>query len=441
MKKIISFLLCLLILLSVVFSVSFGADTAYSGVVNSKTPTGKSSMKWAKKLGEGYSFAPTSPVVSGDSIITYAGMKLFKLNASNGNVVSSADMVGRNTYTTVSPCIAGGMIFVQLNDGVIQAFDLKTMKSLWVYRDAVGGQSLCNITYSDGYIYTGFWKGETEKANYVCISVKDENKNKTNESKKAKWSFSVKGGFYWADACISGSYVLFGSDDGGKDSNGNSAVYSLNKSNGKKVSSLKLKGDLRSGIAYDSSSKKYFISSKSGLLYSFKLSSAGALSSLKSLKLSGSATMTPVICSGRLYLGSSGGSVGSGSFYVIDTSTLKVIYSLKLSGYPQASPLVSKGYEKDGKIYVYFTVNSKPGSVYMFADSKGQTKSSVTTIFSPADKYSQYCISRIAAGEDGVLYYKNDSGAIFAVRKQSANVIVEFINRILSAFSSLFSKK
>ena len=347
-------------------------------------------------------------------------------------------MVSNNTYTVVSPCVANGMIFVPLNDGKIQAFDFSTLKSLWVYTDALGGQSLCNITYNAGFIYTGFWKGETNNANYVCINVKDEKPGETNEAKKASWSFKSKGGFYLCDACVTSKFIVVGSENGVNDSTSNSRILALNKSTGKLAASLAVKGDVRSGVTYDSATNRYFTVSKAGYLYSFAVnSSTGAFSSKKSLQLSGPATATPVIYGKRVYFGASNGS-GGGRLYVVNASTLKVIYYSALDGYPQAPVLVSTGYENEGKIYIYATVNKKPGSVYVFSDSKNQKSESKSVLYSPDEKYSQFCISRISAGEDGTLYYKNDSGAIFALSSKSENFIVVLINSIIAFFSGLF---
>lgn len=440
MKKFASLILAVIFICSSFSILAAAVDVAYTGTTSAKTPTGKCSLKFSKKLGEGYAFAPTAPVVSGKFLIVLSGNKLYKLKTSNGDVAQSAVVYGKNTYTTVSPCVADGKIFVQLDGGVIRAFDFETLKSLWVYTDPLGGQSLCNIVYSGGCIYTGFWNGETQNANYVCITTKDENTKKTDEAKKAKWSFKSSGGFYWADACVTSKLVIFGSDDGEKDSIGSGKVYALDKASGKKLGSLKLIGDLRSGVVYDSSLKRYFISSKSGYIFSFAVSSKGKFSGKKTLKLAGSASATPAIYNGRIYMGSSDGSTG-GKFYVINGSTLKEIYHEDLSGYPQASPLLSTAYERDGKVYIYQTLNSKPGPIYMFTDSKGQTKAEAKAIFTPDEKFSQYCISRIFAGNDGTLYYKNDSGNIFAVTQQSGNFIINLINRIIAFFAGLLGAR
>ena len=80
------------------------------------------------------------------------------------------------------------MIFAPLADGRVQAFNAETLESLWVYQDTLKGQSLSPITYSDGYIYTGFWNAETKDANYVCIPVTDEDPTNAQEAKEAHGS-------------------------------------------------------------------------------------------------------------------------------------------------------------------------------------------------------------------------------------------------------------
>lgn len=75
------------------------------------------------------------------------------------------------------------MIFVGLSGGKIQAFNAKTLESLWIYTDPLGGQPNTSPTYHDGYIYVGFWNGESKPGNFVAISVTDEDPMKTDEAK------------------------------------------------------------------------------------------------------------------------------------------------------------------------------------------------------------------------------------------------------------------
>ena len=72
-----------------------------------------------------------------------------------------------------------------MNLSLIHIFNAKDLTSLWVYQDDLKGQPNCPITYKDGYIYAGFWNSETKDANFVCISVTDEDPSKTTEEKVA----------------------------------------------------------------------------------------------------------------------------------------------------------------------------------------------------------------------------------------------------------------
>ena len=114
-------------------------------------------------------------------------------------------------YTPMS--YAEGMIFCPLLGGTIQAFNAKTLESLWVYKNESGGQSLSPITYSDGYIYTGFWHGEKKVSNFVCMSILDEDVNKKTEMKQPAWTHNHMGGFYWAGSVTVGNAVIVGTDD------------------------------------------------------------------------------------------------------------------------------------------------------------------------------------------------------------------------------------
>lgn len=137
------------------------------------------------------------------------------------------------------------------------------------------GQSLSPITYSDGYIYTGFWNAETKDANYVCIPVTDEDPTNTQEAKEAAWQYTSLGGFYWAGSVVRGDYVVFGTDDGTSGSDGTGHVLSLNKKTGAVMDSVDVIDDQRSTIAYDKETDRLYFTTKGGYLYSLKLKSDG----------------------------------------------------------------------------------------------------------------------------------------------------------------------
>ena len=439
MKKTLSLLLAVIILTSSLCLISYGIGQAYTGVTSAETPINNAALLFAKKFGGNYKAAPTPPVVAGDTLLVVSGVKLYKLDAKTGEEIASVKMQGTTLYTTTSPLYADGKVFVALDDGIIQAFDYQTMKSLWVYTDSIGGQAICPITYDNGYIYTGFWVGETEYANYVCLSVKDENTKSETESKSPKWTHKALGGFYWAGGLVTDKYVIVGKDDGKKNSESNSKIISLDKSTGKTVSSLKVSGDIRSSVLYSAETDAYYASSKAGYIYKFAMDSSGKLSSLKTYTASGAVTATPVIYNGRLYAGCQNGT--SGKFIVLDDKTMKEIYTCDMQGYPQASMLVSTGYEEaTGKVYIYSTYNAKPGGITVFEDSKGQISAVKTDLYTPESDMQQYCISTISVSADGTLYYKNDSGNIFAVGEKEPEIKLNFIQKIIAVIKNIISK-
>ncbi|MBE6776384.1 MAG: hypothetical protein E7543_09385 [Ruminococcaceae bacterium] len=446
MKKTLSLLIALIIFASSFCMAVYALSQAYTGLTSAQTPTTNASLLFSKKFGGSYKAAPTPPIVVGDTILLMSGVKLYKLNAETGEEIASVKMEGSTLYATVPPLYADGKVFVALDDGIIQAFDYETMKSLWVYTDSIGGQAISPITYDNGYIYTGFWVDETEYANYVCLDASDENIKTETESKSAEWTYKALGGFYWAGCCVTDKYLVVGKDDGKKNSENSSKIISLNKSTGKAVSSLSVTGDIRSSVVYSAEADTYYASSKAGYVYKFSMDSAGKLSSLKTYKASGAVTATPVIYNGRLYSGCQNGSTGK--FIVLDAKTMKEIYTCDMLGYPQASMLVSTGYEEaTGKVHIYSTYNAKPGGITVFEDSQGQTSAVKTELYTPESDMQQYCISTISAGEYGTLYYKNDSGNIFALTEAKTGVqsilqrIITMIKNIIAKIMALLSNK
>ena len=78
-------------------------------------------------------------------------------------------MIRTSAFNITPPTYGDGMIFVALASGAVQVFNADTLESLWVYEDPLHGQPNSPITYHDGYVYTGFWNGETGVANYFVF--------------------------------------------------------------------------------------------------------------------------------------------------------------------------------------------------------------------------------------------------------------------------------
>ena len=186
------------------------------GITNAKTPYAPedTELLWAVKHGTGWAAAPGSPITADSEIYTYSGSTIRRLNSMTGEVVTEGTMVDKSSYSLVPMTYGDGMVFVGLSGGKIQAFNAKTLESLWVYTDELGGQPNCPITYKDGYIYAGFWNSEDRNANFACINTVDEDHASTTEAKYASWTYTRQGGFYWAGAYVTDKLAIVGTDDG-----------------------------------------------------------------------------------------------------------------------------------------------------------------------------------------------------------------------------------
>lgn len=424
MKKRISIFLSLLLAFICFFSVSNINVSALSDksftITSSKTPISseKTNLKWSKKFGNTPYDVPSSQIIVENTMIVMCRKKLYKLNLSDGEIIQSFDMADTPSFNYTMPTYADGTIYLPLDNGQIQAVDFGTFKSKWLYRDELGGQSLTQIIYDNGKIYTGFWNDENENANYVCIDTKDEDTTTGYETKEAKWKYKHLGGFYWAGCAISGDFVVFGGDDGTVYDDKPSKLFSLNKNTGEVVDSLDTIGDVRATIAYYPSNRRFYAVTKAGHIYSVKLLNNGKFDKNSIIKgtLGGASTAMPVIYKNRLYVGVQGDSLNKGYLKVIDASTLSEIYKVTVKGYSQNFVLLSTAYErKFDEIYIYTTYNVFPGGISVLKDKEGQTSGEMTELYTPDKDKRNYCISPIIADNDGTLYYKNDSGNLFAI--------------------------
>lgn len=135
------------------------------------------------------------------------------------------------------------------------------------------------------------------------------------------------------------------------------------------------------------------------------------------------ATGTPSIVDDVVYIGAANGSQFSADagheFLTFDADSLNKIDSVISPGYPQAAPLVKDGQDEN---FAYFTYNAPPGGMKVLAtDDYGEIdKSSYEDLFVPEKSGQQYCICPIMVGKDGTIYYKNDSGHVFALANKDS---------------------
>ena len=411
------------------------------GITNAKTPYAPedTELLWAVKHGTGWAAAPGSPIMVDGDIYTYSGSTIRRLNSMTGEVVTEGTMVDKSSYSIVPMTYGDGMVFVGLSGGKIQAFNAKTLESLWVYTDELGGQPNCPITYKDGYIYAGFWNSEDRNANFACINTVDEDHASTTEAKYASWTYTRQGGFYWAGAYVTDKLAIVGTDDGagGYDTNG-AALLVFDRFTGEKLDAHEgIRGDLRSNVSHDPESDRVFFTTKGGILGNAQIDwDTGKILDYKEVVIKDAqgnanamSTCTPSVYNGRIYIGVAGTSqFGANSGHGIAVYNLNgdgsmtQAYVYAIVGYPQTSAMVSTAYSaEDGSVYIYLPYNYTPGGVSVLKDKPGQTAPVTTTgsgyseVFTPVGPLAQYCICSTIADQYGTIYYKNDSCYMMAI--------------------------
>ena len=411
------------------------------GITNAKTPYAPedTELLWAVKHGTGWAAAPGSPIMVDGDIYTYSGSTIRRLNSMTGEVVTEGTMVDKSSYSIVPMTYGDGMVFVGLSGGKIQAFNAKTLESLWVYTDELGGQPNCPITYKDGYIYAGFWNSEDRNANFACINTVDEDHASTTEAKYASWTYTRQGGFYWAGAYVTDKLAIVGTDDGagGYDTNG-AALLVFDRYTGEKLDAHEgIRGDLRSNVSHDPESDRVFFTTKGGILGNAQIDwDTGKILDYKEVVIKDAqgnanamSTCTPSVYNGRIYIGVAGTSqFGANSGHGIAVYNLNgdgsmtQAYVYAIVGYPQTSAMVSTAYSaEDGSVYIYLPYNYTPGGVSVLKDKPGQTAPVTTTgsgyseVFTPVSPLAQYCICSTIADQYGTIYYKNDSCYMMAI--------------------------
>ena len=139
-----------------------------NGIIDEKTPINSDDtvLYWATNQFKG---TCGHPILVDDYLYVYDDERIYKLDTITGETVAVSEdaLVRKSDFAIQTMTYGDGMLFVGLSKGTIQAFDAYTLESLWVYTDDLGGQANSTITYHNGYIYTGFWNGETAEANYV----------------------------------------------------------------------------------------------------------------------------------------------------------------------------------------------------------------------------------------------------------------------------------
>lgn len=416
----------------------------------------ETALKWERQMVSGYTISFTPPLIIDGSLYTASNSYVFKVDKKDGEIRRQSAKLKLNVGYAMNPITYDeqyDQLYVPILRGRVQCLDAETLESKWISKEYPYTQTLSPISCKDGLVYTGIWETETDDGVYLCLDA---------ETGEEVWTYrpsehgDEKRGFYWAGAYVNDDFVVVGSDDGKANTFAeategaypqSAVVYCFDRRTGAVVDRITgVKGDIRSTVVYDNG-HIYFVS-KGGRLYKTTLSSDGKFSNtsfiqMKERKLKNGhfvngtqdalMTSTPVIYKGRIYVGAAGSggqfsADGGHCFAVVSDDEVlsqdSLIYTVPISGYPQAAPLLSTATEAiDGKVRLYFTFNAFPGGIYCLEDSAEATEDShenAHLLFRPEKNLQQYCISPLCCDSEGTLYYKNDSGHLMAVTTNEA---------------------
>lgn len=365
-------------------------------------------LKWKQQIAVEFEPVFTEPVFINDSIYLIEGNQVIKRSPEDGAVIARSDELcadvayyGVNTLT-----VGDGMIFVPVDGGMVQAINAETLESLWI-SEAFGSNIMTPLEYKNGKLYGGATAADFSAGEFFCIDVTDEDPRTCDEVKNAAWMADVEDGFYCSGAYVSDSVVVFGSDSG--------TIFARNAQTGEPLNSQSVSGAIRSCISY--ADGNVYFTSTTGFFHKAPLTAEG-IGEVVSVELPGTeATSTPAVYDGLAYVGVK--KENTGAVVIIDIAENTIAAEVEMPGYPQEDALIST----NGGTYVYTTYNNVPGGIFLIKVEKTADgiEASGTDLFIPEEEQKNYCISNITFDDDGTLYYKNDSGYLFAVCQAEEN--------------------
>lgn len=398
-------------------SQSGGVTTAYTPRTEEEAQ-----LNWATKVGGGWMSKLGSPILVNGKVYMTSSSELLEINQQTGAIEQRVTLAG-STNLLAYLTYGGGMFFVPLSNGRIQAFNAQTLEPLWISAALPNHQSISPLVYHDGYLYTGTFVGNVTTSTdgrFYCLDTADQNPSRTDEEVDFLWSCAApetasRKGFYWTGAAIAGDRVVFGSDSG--------LLYSHSLTGTEQPFTFDAGSDIRCSITYDAASRSVYFTTTGGRLYAVPLEADGSFGQARYTEISPS-TSTPLLYNGRIYV-TGGSMMASGNFTVLDAQSLDILYSADLGDVSQSSVLLSTAYANaanDYTVYLYVTLNAYPGGILRIEDSAHNVTPKVTALYTPDADKQQYCVSSVIADRAGNLYYTNDSGYLFSIGNQPITV-------------------
>lgn len=377
------------------------APGAVEGVTG---PTEGGELAWSVSVGSNVGSAnaiyQSDPVIVNGRVYVAVGDTLKVYRAQDGQLVDSTKLA--TTIDSAARMVyADGLIVVPLHSGRLQVLTVDTLRTVSLSPAVASGQqALSSITVSGGYAYVGTTTVGGDAGVLYCVNLR---------TGALRWSVAddAGAGYYWTGGVLAGGYYA------AIDSAGTVTVRDV--ATGSAVSTLALGEDARAQLLADpDDASTLYAVTRDGVLHRIALGEDGSLAETGSVAFAASSTSTPVIAGGYAYVGG-GTAAFTGVLAVIDLSHMQVVHAIttyadgtSLPGAVQSTPAVAV---QDGATYVYFTCNAAQGSAYLYRVGDAEAK----LLYQPEDGKTGWCLSSIAVGSDGALYYLNDSGHLFRI--------------------------
>lgn len=385
-------------------------------VTSATTPTTETSVNWKTRI-SGSNGAPVSEplIVDGKVYLAigenpswasiksdYAG-KLVRIDTASGKVEATGDLASTIDYT-VRPLYQGGIIYVPLSNGVVQAFNASTMKTRWVSESRTKGeQSSCSLRIENGALFVGTAISSYPNYPSGSISALDAATGRT------LWSMANSAaGYIWtAPVCVNG-HLCIGDTSG--------AVHVFDPATGAEQE----QGMFSLGSPIKSDPVLYrghlLVVTNDGVLHQLAVQSDGSLKQLSTASTfaKGYVTAAPTVVGSTAVI--AGSDNYQGAIAIVDLlsmTTQRTVTTAAGAAFGQGnfagSPLAS--IQKDGT-WLYFALNSATGTLYSYRLGDAEAH----LLYAPDGTVAQYCDSPVIADAKGNLYYLNDSGYLVQLR-------------------------
>lgn len=381
-----------------------------NAVVDVASPYEDAGLLWESNADETVMWNSAGyPLLVDGKIYVARNQEIQMLDAQTGKLLRSTRLYkdhGWYSYITYGE----GKIFVPVNDGSVQCFNAETLESLFVTSVpglGLGYQGLSSIHYNDGMIYVGYTSGGSpggSNGGVAAYETVDIYKEQSMEIVDPVWDYTDGEGFYGTGAITlergGNTYVVIGGDDG--------KAVSLDAASGQVVDAVELDGAIRSSVVEAEDAlwiTTQGVTDQSGNIYKLTMNEDGTLEKEAEASLPMRTNASAVVAGGKVYV--TGGMYKDGYLAVYDLD-LKELARESIDSQVN-TPTVTTAY---GDTYVYFTQYLSPGSLYV-AKVTADNVITVSTLYTP--EHANYGMSNVVIGEDGTIYYGNDSGYLFAI--------------------------